>query len=287
MQTQYPRRGKHYRTGQWICGDIADASNLCDGWTLICPVVETMVSEDSVLGEDEDIVSFAKNKGQLLGPFYFVIKDTVGVCSGFLDIDSELIFEGDILEDANNECFALVKASNTDGFYLDFDAVKNTRNPVRNKNFESTLLSLLLEFTRFRVIGNMYDSPELLSDGETHFSQKHGFDAGISTNSTSAKKHPIVTLVGSTKFKDAFTRAQRELSFQGNIVLSVPQFCHADNEQPTREQIECLEALHLRKIDMADRVYVINPGGYIGERTKFEIEYAKKQGKPASYLEEP
>jgi hypothetical protein len=44
--------------------------------------------------------------------------------------------------------------------------------------------------------------------------------------------------------------------------------------------------MHLRKIDMADEIYVINVGGYIGESTRREIEYAKKNGRVVRYLEE-
>ena len=36
---------------------------------------------------------------------------------------------------------------------------------------------------------------------------------------------------------------------------------------------------------MADAIYVINVGGYIGESTRSEIEYAKKHGKEILYLE--
>lgn len=47
---------------------------------------------------------------------------------------------------------------------------------------------------------------------------------------------------------------------------------------------EALDELHLRKIDLADEVFVINIDGYIGKSTRNEIEYAKKQGKPIHYL---
>ena len=47
-----------------------------------------------------------------------------------------------------------------------------------------------------------------------------------------------------------------------------------------------LDEMHKRKIDMADEIYVINVGGYIGSSTKSEIEYAKKTGKTVKYLEE-
>ena len=43
--------------------------------------------------------------------------------------------------------------------------------------------------------------------------------------------------------------------------------------------------MHKRKIDMADEIFVINVGGYIGDSTKSEIEYAIKNGKKVNYLE--
>jgi hypothetical protein len=45
--------------------------------------------------------------------------------------------------------------------------------------------------------------------------------------------------------------------------------------------------MHKRKIDMADSIYVINPGGYIGSSTRSEIEYAARNGKEILYLEPP
>ena len=48
---------------------------------------------------------------------------------------------------------------------------------------------------------------------------------------------------------------------------------------------EMLEDMHKRKIDMADEIFVINVGGYIGDSTKSEIEYAKAHGKKVNYLE--
>ena len=46
-----------------------------------------------------------------------------------------------------------------------------------------------------------------------------------------------------------------------------------------------LDDMHKRKIDMADEIFVINKGGYIGASTKSEIEYATKTGKPVVFLE--
>ena len=48
---------------------------------------------------------------------------------------------------------------------------------------------------------------------------------------------------------------------------------------------EMLDDMHKRKIDMADEIFVVNVGGYIGESTKSEIEYAKTTGKVVNYLE--
>ena len=99
-------------------------------------------------------------------------------------------------------------------------------------------------------------------------------------------KYKVITLCGSTKFKDAFIKAQKDLTLQGNIVISVGLFGHSgDNEVWTEGTKEMLDEMHKRKIDMADEIFVINVGGYIGESTRGEIEYAIRHGKPVNYLE--
>ena len=98
-------------------------------------------------------------------------------------------------------------------------------------------------------------------------------------------KYKVITLCGSTKFKDEFIKVQKELTLQGNIVISVGLFGHSgDNEVWTDDTKEMLDDMHKRKIDMADEIFVINVGGYIGTSTKSEIEYAKAQGKNINYL---
>ncbi|MGW7683417.1 hypothetical protein ACWGID_21960 [Kribbella sp. NPDC054772] len=80
--------------------------------------------------------------------------------------------------------------------------------------------------------------------------------------------------------------ANRELTFAGVIVVAPGVFPRAgDQELITDEQKAALGALHLRKIDLADRVLVVNPGGYIGESTSREIAYARATGKPVSFTE--
>ena len=93
----------------------------------------------------------------------------------------------------------------------------------------------------------------------------------------------IITLCGSTKFKDKFMEVARKLTLKGKIVILPGVFGHADNEPITPEQKRMLDDLHLRKIDMSNSIYVINSNGYIGESTMKEIEYAKKHEKKIMY----
>lgn len=98
-------------------------------------------------------------------------------------------------------------------------------------------------------------------------------------------KYKVVTLCGSTKFKDDFIKAQKELTLAGNIVISVGLFGHSgDDEVWTNDTKEMLDDMHKRKIDMSDEIYVINKNDYIGDSTKSEIAYAKAQGKPVTYM---
>jgi len=100
-------------------------------------------------------------------------------------------------------------------------------------------------------------------------------------------KYPVITLCGSTRFKEQFLEAQKRLTLEGNIVISVGLFGHSgDDEVWTEGTKQMLDDMHKRKIDMADAIYVINVDGYIGESTRSEIEYAQMNGKDVRYLEE-
>lgn len=97
-------------------------------------------------------------------------------------------------------------------------------------------------------------------------------------------KYKVVTLCGSTKFKDEFMAVQKQLTLDGYIVISVGLFGHSgDNEVWTEGTKEMLDDMHRRKIDMADEIFVVNVDGYIGNSTKSEIEYAKSKGLPIRY----
>ncbi|MBO5018925.1 MAG: hypothetical protein J6C56_08720 [Alistipes sp.] len=99
-------------------------------------------------------------------------------------------------------------------------------------------------------------------------------------------KYKVVTLCGSTKFKEQFIETQKRLTLEGHIVISVGLFGHSgDTEVWTEGTKAMLDDLHLRKIDMADEIFVINVGGYIGESTRREIDYATSKGMNIRYLE--
>lgn len=105
--------------------------------------------------------------------------------------------------------------------------------------------------------------------------------------------YKVITLCGSTKFKNEFLKVQKDLTLSGNIVISVGLFGHSGDSEVWEDMDEgtltktkeMLDDMHKRKIDMADEIFVINVGGYIGESTKSEIEYAKSRGKKVNYLE--
>lgn len=107
-------------------------------------------------------------------------------------------------------------------------------------------------------------------------------------------KHPItVCLCGSTRFYDAFQKANYEETMAGKVVLSVGFYPHSAEQAHgesigiTPEQKEALDWLHKYKIWLADEVLVLNVGGYIGDSTRSEIVFAQVLGKPIRYLEEP
>ena len=96
----------------------------------------------------------------------------------------------------------------------------------------------------------------------------------------------VITLCGSTRFKDEFLEAQKRLTLEGNVVIFVGLFGHSGDDEVWTEGVkDMLDRQHLAKIDLADEIFVINVGGYIGESTKREIAYAEFKGKTITYME--
>jgi hypothetical protein len=101
------------------------------------------------------------------------------------------------------------------------------------------------------------------------------------------EKPEIITLCGSSKFKEDFIRVQKELTLDAKIVITVGLFGHADMPEIMGTDIKTmLDELHKKKIDISDSIYVINKDGYIGESTRNEIEYATAHNKRIYYMEQ-
>lgn len=102
-------------------------------------------------------------------------------------------------------------------------------------------------------------------------------------------KPTVVCLCGSSRFYDAYQKAEYEVTMAGEIYLSIGFYPHGDKHgegvgHDSQEKV-ALDELHKRKIDLADYVYVLNVGGYIGDSTRSEVEYAIEHSKPVRWLE--
>ena len=90
----------------------------------------------------------------------------------------------------------------------------------------------------------------------------------------------VVVLCGSVRFAREHLAIHRSLSLTGCIVL-LPALPVGDGTD--FEATECLDSLHLRNIDLADRVHLVNLDGYVGPSTQAEIAYAESRHKPVTY----
>jgi hypothetical protein len=120
----------------------------------------------------------------------------------------------------------------------------------------------------------------------------YGYCTAHPEHCNSGSRPRVVVLCGSTRFYNQFQQANYDETMAGRIVLSVGFYPHAKAEHGHGEGVGhdstekvALDELHKRKIDLADEVLVLNVGGYIGESTRCEVEYAEKIGRPVRYLE--
>lgn len=97
----------------------------------------------------------------------------------------------------------------------------------------------------------------------------------------------IITLCGSAKFEKEFHKINEILTLRNYVVLSLGIFSKTlpkeKQEIILKRYKERLGNIHKKKIDMADILFVMNVGGYIGDSTREEIEYAKTRGKEIWY----
>lgn len=102
----------------------------------------------------------------------------------------------------------------------------------------------------------------------------------------------IVCLCGSTRFSGAYRQANLRETMAGRIVLSIGIDTKSDADlllsgELTERDKERLDALHMRKIELADEVLFLNVGGYLGQSSLREHLYASMIGKTIRYLEPP
>ena len=101
----------------------------------------------------------------------------------------------------------------------------------------------------------------------------------------------VITLCGSTRFKTEYNKINSQLTLKGIVVFSVGSFVRNKKFELkrgiTEETIRILDQVHRWKIDLSDGILVLNKDGYIGDRTKSEIQYAKERKKNVFYLERP
>lgn len=147
------------------------------------------------------------------------------------------------------------------------------------------------------IVANIaHESYRVLDD--TEYEIKHG-KLYVNKKETDLKitkgnGYKVITLCGSTKFKEEFIQVQKQLTLQGNIVISVGLFEHSGDNEVWEGKEEgsitmtkiMLDHMHKAKIDMADEIYVIDKDKYIGDSTRSEIEYAKSKGIPVRYYSE-
>ena len=94
----------------------------------------------------------------------------------------------------------------------------------------------------------------------------------------------IIAICGSLKFEEEIKYYAEKMTLEGNCVLSII-YSTREKEKYSQKEINCLQISHLKRIEIADAIFVVNKNGYIGNAVRKEIEYAKKCNKEIMYLE--
>lgn len=93
----------------------------------------------------------------------------------------------------------------------------------------------------------------------------------------------VITLCGSTKFIKEFRESEAMLTRKGFAVISPLLFEQDKSREISKEEATLFGRIHFKKIDISDEIFVIDVDGYIGESTKKEIAYAKRNNKNIKY----
>ena len=99
--------------------------------------------------------------------------------------------------------------------------------------------------------------------------------------------HEVVTMLGSSKFKDDFIRESKRMTYEGYLVIPLILYWDEDGEKAMiPENRRILDSICRQKVRMCDIVFVVNRNGYIGTSTRNSIAYAKSLGKKIVYMVE-
>lgn len=99
-------------------------------------------------------------------------------------------------------------------------------------------------------------------------------------------EYPIVAMIGSSRFREQHQKEAKRLTLEGNLVIPLILFRDTDADDAFKSQNAItLKKLCNQKIEICDKVYVINYKRYIGKRTQETIDYAKSLGKEVVYME--
>ena len=94
-----------------------------------------------------------------------------------------------------------------------------------------------------------------------------------------------VAMCGSYRFQQLMTEIAERLELEQGYAV-IPVLPHVLDRELTEKEKKLLGELHLKKIDLADAIYVVNPGGYVGDSVRREIEYAREKGKEIMFFED-
>ncbi len=98
--------------------------------------------------------------------------------------------------------------------------------------------------------------------------------------------YPIVAMIGSSRFKQEYHDEGKRLTLEGNLVIPLCLYRdtdYADACVPKNKKL--LREICNQKIRLCDKVFVVNPNGYIGTTTRETIGYAKSLNKTILYME--
>ena len=104
-------------------------------------------------------------------------------------------------------------------------------------------------------------------------------------------KPKIVTICGSSRFVEIMAVAQwlierdeLAITMGLNLLPSWYPDCPLDHLAEHEGCANEMDELHLRKIDLADEIFVVDWDNYIGDSTSKEIKYAEKNDKRIRYF---